>query len=93
MHRLPPPLIFALVGAHQAMKRALTAQLDGEGLAPEEFDVLAQLMDGEARTHKAIASRVLVPNPTLTRTIRRLEGRALVRQARGRRTGARSAWG
>lgn len=85
--RKPPPLIFAFVGAHRAMKLAMTAQLDGEGLSPEEFDVLVHLTDGEPRTHKAIAARILVPNPTLTRTIVRLVDRGLAQQARGERDG------
>jgi DNA-binding MarR family transcriptional regulator len=84
--RRVPSLMGAVFGSQRRIRRVLMAQGEAHGLARDEFDVLVLLALG-ARPCKAIAQQVMVPNPTLTRTLARMQERGLVTAQKGPRDG------
>ena len=73
-----PPLVRTYFASFARIRAALVADMARRGLAREEFDVVAALGGSEGMTCKAIAARIVVPNPTLTRTLGRMEAKGLV---------------
>lgn len=77
---VPIPLVIrTFFVSHQRIRAALIADVEKKGLARDEFDVVVALGGSGGMTCKAIAARVVAPNPTLTRTLRRMEEKGLVR--------------
>ena len=81
------PLMHTFFSCHRAILTTLRGDMRARGLAPDEFDVLVVLAKGDRRTCKEIANQLMVPNPTLTRTLARLQGRGLLQFTRGERDG------
>lgn len=73
-----PPVVRTFFASHRRIRATLIADVARKGLTREEFDVVMALGPGTGLTCKALAARVVVPNPTLTRTLNRMEEKGLV---------------
>lgn len=78
-----PPVVRTFFGSHQRIRATLIADVAKKGLAREEFDVVVVLGGATGMTCKDLAARVVVPNPTLTRTLNRMEEKGLVTWQKG----------
>lgn len=78
-----PPLVRTYFGSYRRIQSTLLADVEKKGLARDEFDVVVTLGATIGMTCKEIAARVVVPNPTLTRTLGRMEEKGLVTWRKG----------
>ncbi len=79
----PAPLMRIFFGCGQRIRAILHADVQSRGLEREEFDVIVLLGRAGGKTCKEVAEQVLVPNPTLTRTLARMAEKGLVKFERG----------
>lgn len=77
------PLMRSFFGCYRQIKLTLVHDVELKGVSREEFDVLAAIGGAGGLTCKAIAGRVMVPNPTLTRTLGRMEEKGWVVMSKG----------
>lgn len=78
-----PSLVRTYFGSYRRIQATLLADVESKGLARDEFDVVIALGPSAGMTCKAIAERVVRPNPTLTRTLGRMEAKGLVTWRQG----------
>jgi MarR family transcriptional repressor of emrRAB len=73
-----PPVIRTFFASYGRIRATLTGDVEKKGLLRDEFDVVVTLHGSPGMACKAIAARVVAPNPTLTRTLKRMEEKGLV---------------
>lgn len=79
---LPLRLLRGLTRATRLQHDEDVAELNRRGLQPGEFDVIATLGNTEGLTMGLIARRMLSSPPNVTRLVKALESKGLVRRAR-----------
>ncbi|MDB5097629.1 MAG: transcriptional regulator [Cyanobacteria bacterium RYN_339] len=73
----------AFFGCQRQIMATLMRDLDSQNLARDEFDVLVVLGKAGAKPCNELARETMRPNPTLTRTLARMEERGLLRSEKG----------
>lgn len=72
------PLLRELVRAYQAFERYSAAHVQGMGLTPAQFDVIATLGNTEGMNPKQLGEKTLITKGTLTGVVDRLQAKGLV---------------
>ena len=67
-----------LVACYQAFERYSSAHIQGLGLTPPQFDVIATLGNTPGMTFRELGERTLITKGTLTGVVDRLEAKGLV---------------
>jgi DNA-binding MarR family transcriptional regulator len=80
---LPTYLPYLLQRADDAMSRPFHRYLRAEGIVVSEWRVLAVLLDDGEYPLSALAERTMLPQPTTTHAVARLEARGLVARRAG----------
>jgi DNA-binding MarR family transcriptional regulator len=86
---MPPPTLFALKRAYQAVRNALDAELQGKGLTAAQFDVLKLLLRPEPDAprpaghldQRAMQKALRITSATLTRLLAGMERRGLINRS------------
>lgn len=76
-------LLYLLARASSEVSAQFHARLKTHGLQVPEWRVLASLSDGDGMTVGELAVRALQHQPTMTKTIDRMEGTGLVERRQG----------
>ena len=72
------PLLRELVRTYQAFERYSAAHVQGMGLTPAQFDVIATLGNTEGMNPKQLGEKTLITKGTLTGVVDRLQAKGLV---------------
>lgn len=74
------PLLRELVRTYQAFERHSAAHVQGMGLTPAQFDVIATLGNTEGMNPKQLGLKTLITKGTLTGVIDRLQAKGLAQR-------------
>ena len=74
-------LLRPLVEAYLALYRVGSRHIEGMGLTPSQFDVIAELGDTNGLTCAELSKTALVTKGTLTGVLDRLEAKGVVKRA------------